>query len=101
MSFIKGTDRALWQTFQCIFDEEVVMRALASFLVLLIAGIAAAFAADDSLMKQAQSTFEPIPLKPPAIKDVTATPAMIELGQALYFDPRLSMRMSRRSAMSS
>ena len=66
------------------------MRALASFLVLLIAGIAAAFAADDSLMKQAQSTFEPIPLKPPAIKDVTATPAMIELGKALYFDPRLS-----------
>lgn len=66
------------------------MRALASFLVLLIAGIAAAFAADDPLMKQAQSTFEPIPLKPPAIKDVTATPAMIELGKALYFDPRLS-----------
>ena len=58
------------------------MRALASFLVLLIAGIAAAFAADDPLMKQAQSTFEPIPLKPPAIKDVTATPAMIELGKA-------------------
>jgi cytochrome c peroxidase len=24
LSFIKGTDRPLWQTFQCIFDEEMV-----------------------------------------------------------------------------
>ena len=29
-------------------------------------------------------------MKPPAIKDVAATPAMVELGKALYFDPRLS-----------
>ena len=41
-------------------------------------------------MKQAQEVFQPIPLEPPAIKDVTATAAMVELGKALYFDPRLS-----------
>lgn len=29
-------------------------------------------------------------MKPPAIKGIAATPAMIELGKALYFDPRLS-----------
>ena len=66
------------------------MRVLASILLLSIAGIAAALAADDPLMKQAQGTFEPIPLKPPAIKDVATTPAMVELGKALYFEPRLS-----------
>jgi cytochrome c peroxidase len=47
-------------------------------------------AADDPLLKQAQSLFEPIPLKPPAINDVTPTPALVELGKALFFDPRLS-----------
>ena len=51
---------------------------------------AAAGAADDALMKQAQGLFEPIPLKPPAVKGVTATAAMVELGKTLYFDPRLS-----------
>lgn len=49
-----------------------------------------ASASDDALMKQAQGLFEPIPLKPPAIKGVEATPALVELGKALYFDPRLS-----------
>ena len=62
-------------------------------LVVLISSLgitAIALAADDPLMKQAQGLFQPIPLEPPAIKDVTTTPAMVELGKALYFDPRLS-----------
>lgn len=66
------------------------MRLVTSLAVLSIAGITAALALDDPLMKQAQGIFEPIPLKPPSIKDVAATPAMIELGKALYFEPRLS-----------
>lgn len=45
---------------------------------------------DDPLMKQAQTTFAPIPLTPPVIKGIASTPAMVELGKALYFDPRLS-----------
>jgi cytochrome c peroxidase len=58
---------------------------------MLILGMAgSAFAADDPIMKQAQEHFTPIPLDPPVIKDVNATPALVELGKALYFDPRLS-----------
>ncbi len=63
--------------------------ALASALLVLSVA-ASAVEADDPLMKQAQGLFQPIPLKPPAIKDVPATPAMVDLGKALYFDPRLS-----------
>jgi cytochrome c peroxidase len=51
---------------------------------------ALALAADDPVMKQAQGLFQPIPSEPPAIKGVTSTPAMVELGKDLYFDPRLS-----------
>lgn len=34
--------------------------------------------------------FEPLPAKPPIPKDNPQTPAKIELGKQLYFDPRLS-----------
>ena len=57
---------------------------------ILLLSITLALAADDPLMKQAQGLFQPIPSEPPAIKGVTATPAMVELGKDLYFDPRLS-----------
>lgn len=67
------------------------MRPLAFLSALLILSAAgAAFAGDDLLLKQAQNLFEPIPMKPPAIKGIAATPGMVELGKALYFDPRLS-----------
>ena len=62
-------------------------------LVALISSLgitAFALAADDPLMKQAQGLFQPIPLEPVAVKGVTSTPAMVELGTDLYFDPRLS-----------
>jgi cytochrome c peroxidase len=67
------------------------MRLAAFASVFLVVNIApSAVAADDPLMKQAQEIFQPIPLKAPEIKDVAATPTMVELGKALYFDPRLS-----------
>src|SRR5512147_1105835 len=68
------------------------MRTLTATLATLLAvvGSISAFAAEDPLMKEAQGLFQPIPEKPPAVKDVAATPAMVELGKALYFDPRLS-----------
>ena len=62
-------------------------------LVALISSLgitAIALAADDQLMKQAQGLFQPIPLEPMAVKGVNSTPAMVELGKDLYFDPRLS-----------
>lgn len=49
----------------------------------------AAPAADD-LMTQARSLFEPIPEPPPSIPGNEGTPAKIELGRMLYFEPRLS-----------
>ncbi|MBK8175941.1 MAG: cytochrome-c peroxidase [Rhodospirillales bacterium] len=51
---------------------------------------AAAETSDAALMKEAQELFEPIPLKPPVLKDNASTPAKVELGAVLYFDPRLS-----------
>jgi cytochrome c peroxidase len=66
------------------------MRLLVCSIALSISCVVAATAADDPVMKRAQDTFQPIPLKPPAVKDVPATQAMVELGKALYFDPRLS-----------
>ena len=68
------------------------MQVVRVFVALMLAAMSASasIAADDASMKEAQGLFEPIPLKPPAVKDVVATPAMVELGKALYFDPRLS-----------
>lgn len=44
----------------------------------------------DELILQARDQFKPIPINAPAIEGVEATPAMIALGKALFFDPRLS-----------
>ncbi|MGZ5398093.1 MAG: cytochrome-c peroxidase, partial [Mycobacterium sp.] len=70
----------------------IKMQVVRVFVALMLAAMSASasIAADDASMKEAQGLFEPIPLKPPAVKDVVATPAMVELGKALYFDPRLS-----------
>ena len=43
-----------------------------------------------ALMKQAQGLFKPLPEAPPALPGNPATPAKVELGKMLYFDPRLS-----------
>jgi cytochrome c peroxidase len=55
-----------------------------------LANAASGFAAEDELMKEAQSLFSPIPLEPQQIGGKPATPAEVELGKMLYFDPRLS-----------
>jgi cytochrome c peroxidase len=61
-------------------------------LVLLASAIAVfpAVAAED-LMKAAQAQFAPIPAAPPALPGNPATPAKVELGKMLYFDPRLAV----------
>ncbi|GFE62461.1 cytochrome-c peroxidase [Geobacter sp. AOG2] len=48
-----------------------------------------AVAAED-LQARAKALFKPIPAKPPVLKGNPATPARVELGAKLYFDPRLS-----------
>lgn len=59
---------------------------------LVMVGCVASFAAwpQSALMKQAQGVFKPLPDSPPALPGNSATPAKVELGKMLYFDPRLS-----------
>jgi len=59
--------------------------AMLASLVAPAAGMAA-----DSLMQAAQAQFKPIPAQPPALPGNPASPARVELGKMLFFDPRLS-----------
>ncbi|HEX2941446.1 MAG TPA: cytochrome-c peroxidase [Rhodopila sp.] len=46
--------------------------------------------AQDDLLTKAKQQFQPIPNTPPELPGNAATPAKVELGKMLYFDPRLS-----------
>lgn len=62
--------------------------ALVAVLASLVApasGIAA-----DALMQSAQAQFKPIPALPPVLPGNPASPARVELGKMLFFDPRIS-----------
>ncbi|MGE5246061.1 MAG: cytochrome-c peroxidase [Betaproteobacteria bacterium] len=66
------------------------MRSLRHLMLLAALALAARVFAADSLMTAAQAKFKPIPAAPPALTGNPATPARIELGKMLYFDPRIS-----------
>ncbi len=57
--------------------------------VVLLSAALGAHAADQDLSR-AQSLFQPIPQEPPAIPGIDSTPARLDLGRMLYFEPRLS-----------
>ena len=58
---------------------------------LLLASTALAGAAQaDALRDTALEVFKPLPSTVPAVKDNPVTPEKIDLGKALFFDPRLS-----------
>lgn len=65
--------------------------SLAGLMLVAMASLSAmpATAADD-LRKQALEVFKPLPSTIPAVKDNKITPQKIDLGKALFFDPRLS-----------
>ena len=66
------------------------MRLFPVVTLLASLGIApAAYPADD-LLTAAQALFKPIPPTAPVLPGNPATPAKVELGKMLYFDPRLS-----------
>jgi cytochrome c peroxidase len=44
----------------------------------------------DPLIQQARALFEPVPHSPPGLEGNPATPAKVELGKMLFFEPRLS-----------
>lgn len=64
------------------------MRSLC--ILMLAATATTAIAAADDVMTAAQAQFKPIPTRAPELPGNPATPAKIELGKMLYFDPRLS-----------
>ncbi len=73
------------------------MKLLSSFGALALgAGVAAAIGAaghaagDDALLKDARSVFAPLP-KDFATAARPVTPALVELGRALFFEPRVSV----------
>lgn len=58
--------------------------------VLLVSTALATAATADDLRDAALDQFKPLPSTVPAVKDNPVTPAKIDLGKALFFDPRLS-----------
>jgi cytochrome c peroxidase len=54
------------------------------------AGAVEQTAAATPLMERARVLFEVVPQEPPDLEDNPLTPAKVELGKKLYFDPRLS-----------
>jgi cytochrome c peroxidase len=46
--------------------------------------------AQDALLQKAQRAFKPIPAAAPTLKSNPSTPAKVDLGRMLFFDPRLS-----------
>jgi cytochrome c peroxidase len=59
-------------------------------LALTTAIAAPALAQDDELRDWASSLMEPVPSTIPALDDNIVTPEKIDLGKALFFDPRMS-----------
>lgn len=62
---------------------------LMAMALVLSTGAGHVFAADN-LQNSAKALFKPVPTKAPILKGNPATPAKVDLGAKLYFDPRLS-----------
>lgn len=58
--------------------------------MLLVSSALATAASADDLRDAALEQFKPLPSTVPAVKDNPVTPAKIDLGKSLFFDPRLS-----------
>jgi cytochrome c peroxidase len=67
-----------------------MLRITAIAVVSLVALLASPVGAQDDLMARARQLFAPIPATPPELPGNPRTPAKVELGKMLYFDPRLS-----------
>jgi cytochrome c peroxidase len=66
------------------------MRSRCILMLLMVMAVGTPALAADDLMTAAQARFKPIPSAAPALPGNVATPAKVELGKMLYFDPRLS-----------
>jgi cytochrome c peroxidase len=70
--------------------EDPMVRNTTAALFSLGCLIALPALAQDDLMAKARQQFEPIPSTPPELPGNPATPAKVELGKMLFFEPRLS-----------
>ena len=59
-------------------------------LLRFVCCLASPAVAQEDLMARAKQQFQPIPTSPPELPGNPASPAKVELGKMLYFDPRLS-----------
>jgi cytochrome c peroxidase len=75
-----------------LFSREGIKHMLKNAIALLSVGclFASSALAQDDLAAKARQRFEPIPTAPPEFPGNASTPAKVELGKMLYFDPRLS-----------
>ncbi|WP_310621443.1 cytochrome-c peroxidase [Flexibacterium corallicola] len=64
------------------------MKALFAIPAVMLASVS--FAEAGPLLEEARSYFEPLPSTIPSVQGHRITPEKIELGKALFFDPRLS-----------
>jgi len=62
----------------------------AYFTSLLLTSTVVFAQSGDPLLQKAQKAFKPIPAEAPALKSNPTSPAKVELGKMLFFDPRLS-----------
>jgi cytochrome c peroxidase len=67
-----------------------MVKMAALLLLALITGLFATAALAQDLLTKARQEFEVIPMTPRGLPGNPATPAKVELGKMLYFDPRLS-----------
>ena len=68
----------------------MIKKAPFSTLCFALTFFASASLAQESELTKARQLFQPIPLAPPDLPGNPATPAKVELGKTLYFEPRLS-----------
>ncbi|HQQ77071.1 MAG TPA: cytochrome-c peroxidase [Thermoanaerobaculia bacterium] len=66
------------------------MRLVAATLALLLASPAPSAEPARDLLVRARAVLKPLPAAAPAMKENPSSPARIDLGRMLYFDPRLS-----------
>jgi cytochrome c peroxidase len=67
-----------------------VIRIMTPMLLLIGCLLASRALAQDDLLAKARRQFQPIPQAPPELPGNPATPAKVELGKMLFFEPRPS-----------
>jgi len=66
------------------------MKYLMTSIAAVSCVLAGAASAQEDLRSEARDMFEPVPSTTPSVQDNPITPEKIDLGKALFFDPRMS-----------